>query len=87
MDPVKVIVASPEPVPFVKLSPAVPASDTTPLVAASVTSTGLLPASASDTESHSLPTAPACRLRRTVCGAGTLLTGATLAGTADAGAR
>ncbi|TDJ70097.1 MAG: hypothetical protein E2O38_12155 [Proteobacteria bacterium] len=45
--PVKTIVASPVPSPVVKLKPATPLRVSVPLVAVSVTSTGLLPASIS----------------------------------------
>ena len=48
--PRSVIVASAVPSPETKLSPAVPASVSVPLVTVRVTSSGLLPASASDME-------------------------------------
>ena len=85
MDPVKVIDASPEPVPLVNVSPAVPLSDTTPLAAASVTSTGLLPASASDTEMAFAPDNTSAPSSSTLWDPGTALTGAAFGGTAAAG--
>ncbi len=48
--PRSVIVASAVPSPETKLSPTVPASVSVPLVTVRVTSSGLLPASASDME-------------------------------------
>ena len=76
--PVKVIAASSPPSPEVKVSPAVPASVSVPWLAVRVTSTGLVPASASPMEiAFAFPVAKTSAVSWVVvCGPGTTLTGA-----------